>query len=155
SLADEPPAFETARAELEPMLAPQGLALAKVAARRSYRVRANWKLVWENNRECWHCHLGHPEYVRANYDTARDSESTRAELNGRADELRAKGLNVDHAGTGLATFPSPGRWWSASRTPNAPGFVTESDDGLPVGTPMGTYGSHDVGTLRSRVLPGF
>jgi len=36
-----------------------------------------------------------------------------------------------------------------------PGFVTESLDGSPVAPPMGSYGLHDVGTLRVRVLPGF
>ena len=39
-----------------------GLARAKVAAVRSYEVRANWKLVWENNRECWHCTVHHPQW---------------------------------------------------------------------------------------------
>jgi Rieske 2Fe-2S family protein len=155
SMASDPPPFATARADLERMLAHQGLDEAKVAARLRYQVRANWKLVWENNRECWHCHVGHPEYVRANYDTARDTEATRTELAARTHELLETGLEVDHAEIGLATFPSPGRWWSANRTPTVPGFVTESVDGSPVAPPMGSYGRHDVGTLRARVLPGF
>ena len=25
---------------------------------------ANWKLVWENNRECYHCSANHPELTR-------------------------------------------------------------------------------------------
>ena len=33
-------------------------------------VASNWKLVWENNRECWHCNANHPQYVKANYDNA-------------------------------------------------------------------------------------
>jgi len=155
STAAEPPAFEGARAELGPALAQQGLESARIAARREYVVEANWKLVWENNRECWHCHVGHPEYVRANYDTAAATPRTRAELDGRAGELRALGLESDHAETGLAPFPTPGRWWSANRTPTVPGFVTESLDGRPVAPVMGTYGRHDVGTLRVRLLPGF
>src|SRR5262249_20932841 len=152
--AESPFPFELARAELEPMLAPQGLEAAKVAARRTYRVEANWKLVWENNRECWHCHLGHPEYVRANYDAARGGEATVAEIERRAAQLRESGLSVDQAAVGLATSPSDGRWWSANRTPTVPGFVTESLDGRPVAPPVGAYGGHDVGTLRVRVLPG-
>jgi Rieske 2Fe-2S family protein len=155
SFADEPSSFAEAREDLERMLAPQGLDRARVAAVRTYTVDANWKLVWENNRECWHCHAGHREYVRANYDTASDDAHTRAELAGRTDELRRQGLEVDHASVGLATFPSPGRWWSANRTPNVPGYVTESLDGEPVAPPMGSYAGHDVGTLRSRIVPGF
>jgi Rieske 2Fe-2S family protein len=155
SLADEPASFAEARADLDRMLLPQGLAQARVAAVRRYTVGANWKLVWENNRECWHCHAGHHEYVRANYDTAGDNEDTRAELAERTAQLEAKGLEVDHASVGLATFPSPGRWWSANRTPNVPGFVTESLDGDPVAPPMGSYLGHDVGTVRSRIVPAF
>ena len=93
--------------------------------------------------------------MRANYDTARGSAATLAEIADRTAELRSKGLEVDHDDVGLAPFPSPARWWSANRTPTAPGFVTESLDGRPVAPPMGSYGDHDVGTLRSRVLPGF
>src|SRR2546422_3388218 len=28
-------------------------------------IRANWKLVVENSRECYHCGAGHPQYCRA------------------------------------------------------------------------------------------
>jgi Rieske 2Fe-2S family protein len=155
SAAAEPPSFEAAREELERMAAPQGLTGAKVAARRRYLVRANWKLVWENNRECWHCHVGHPDYIRANYDARADTGNTRAELAERAAELDRLGLASDHAEVGLAEFPSPGRWWAANRTPNVPGFVTESLDGRPVAPVMGDYPGHDAGTLRVRLLPGF
>src|SRR5262249_51231069 len=67
-LAETPPPFAGVRADLERELHAHELAHAAVAAKRSYVVEANWKLVWENNRECWHCHVGHPEYIRANYD---------------------------------------------------------------------------------------
>jgi len=137
------------------MLSPQGLSEARVAARRSYRIRANWKLIWANNRECWHCHVGHPDYVRANYDAAPDTPRVRAELEARTAELLSKGLLTDEPRVGILRFPTTDRWWSANRTPNAPGFVTESLDGLPVGPLMGAYDGHDVGTLRARVLPGF
>ena len=155
AIAGDAPPFGPCRAELEPMLAPQGLARAAIAARRSYLVEANWKLVWENNRECWHCHVGHPDYIAANYDARPDTESTRAELSGRAALLSELGLDANHTEVGLAPFPSAGRWWSTNRTPTVPGFVTESLDGRPVAPVMGDYPSHDVGTVRVRALPGF
>jgi len=155
SIATSPPSFEPVCADLERELGAHDLVSAKVAARRNYIVKANWKLIWENNRECWHCHLGHPEYVRANYDAAAGTANVEAELQLRVSELVAKGLSVDHAGVGLAEFPSEGRWWAVNRTPTASGFVTESLDGRPVAPPMGTYEEHDVGTVRARVLPGF
>ena len=57
----EPEPLGEAADELRRALAPQGLERARVAHRIDYEVRANWKLVWENNRECWHCHAGHPQ----------------------------------------------------------------------------------------------
>ena len=55
----------------------------------------------------------------------------------------------------LYCFPSPGRWWSANRTPLREGFVTESLDGRPVAPLMGDHTSYDVGTLRLRTVPNF
>jgi Rieske 2Fe-2S family protein len=54
-LAAEPLDFEPARELLATWARPQGLARAKVAKPIDYDIHANWKLVWENNRECWWC----------------------------------------------------------------------------------------------------
>lgn len=60
-LADEPPAdFDPKMAQVAPYLEPHNLAGAKVAAQVDIIEDANWKLVMENNRECYHCE-GHPE----------------------------------------------------------------------------------------------
>jgi Rieske 2Fe-2S family protein len=37
---------------------------AKVAFQSTIIEQANWKLVWENNRECYHCAANHPELIR-------------------------------------------------------------------------------------------
>lgn len=159
-LAAEPPPFEAASGALGSMLEPQGLERAKVAAVRHYTVRANWKLVWENNRECWHCAANHPQYVKANYDDAPlDDVHLRAQIAARAEAtsagLRVHGLTIDYQEAGMAPFPAPGRWWSINRTPLVPGWVTESMDGQPVAPRMGRYPTRDVGTLRMRTMPNF
>ncbi|MGB3187222.1 MAG: aromatic ring-hydroxylating dioxygenase subunit alpha [Ornithinimicrobium sp.] len=60
-LADEPPAdFDASMADVAAYLEPHNLAGAKVAAQVDIVEDANWKLVMENNRECYHCE-GHPE----------------------------------------------------------------------------------------------
>ncbi len=60
-LADEPPAdFDEVAHRVEPYLAPHQLRRAKVAAQVDLVEHGNWKLVMENNRECYHCE-GHPE----------------------------------------------------------------------------------------------
>ncbi|EFL26614.1 Rieske family iron-sulfur cluster-binding protein [Streptomyces himastatinicus ATCC 53653] len=68
-LADDPPAdFGEVAARIEPYLLPHRLRGAKVAARTDLVEDGNWKLVMENNRECYHCD-GHPELLRTFFPT--------------------------------------------------------------------------------------
>ncbi|MBB4683901.1 aromatic ring-hydroxylating oxygenase subunit alpha [Amycolatopsis jiangsuensis] len=61
-LAADPPAdFDDVAARITPYLAPHQLRTTKVAAQEDLIEHANWKLVMENNRECYHCEAGHPE----------------------------------------------------------------------------------------------
>ncbi len=159
-LAEELPPFAGAEQSLAAMLRPQGLDRAKVAAMRSYGVKANWKLVWENNRECWHCNANHPQYVKANYDNAPiDDPRLKREIETLAQaasaRLKAHGLAIDYQEAGMVRFPSPDCWWSVNRTPLVPGWVTESMNGQPVAPLMGDYPVSDVGTLRMRTMPNF
>ena len=63
-LAKDAPDFEAFRAQVTPYLAPHRLKDAKVAFDNTIVEKANWKLVWENNRECYHCSGNHPELCR-------------------------------------------------------------------------------------------
>src|SRR5690606_12011798 len=54
-LAQVPPAIADLASKLATYLAPSGLADAKVAFSSSIIEKGNWKLVIENNRECYHC----------------------------------------------------------------------------------------------------
>jgi glycine betaine catabolism A len=64
-LADEPPAdFDDVAMRIEPYLAPYELGRTKVAHQVDIIEQGNWKLVMENNRECYHCD-GHPELISA------------------------------------------------------------------------------------------
>ena len=129
-----------------------------------YDVEANWKLVWENNRECFHCVQCHPQYVKANFDVYEEeyaSAAVRAKISAAVERTAAKwvdeGIAVTHAHGGLAPFPDPDhdRWFAASRTVLAEGFETESMDGRRVAPLMGSYQHADVGVLRLRSLPNF
>ncbi len=63
-LADQPPAdFDEVVATVSPYLLPHQLHRTKVAAQVDLVEEANWKLVMENNRECYHCEGGHPELI--------------------------------------------------------------------------------------------
>ena len=63
-VAEEAPDFGAFRNLVEPYLAPHNIKDAKVAFESSIIEKGNWKLVWENNRECYHCAANHPELCR-------------------------------------------------------------------------------------------
>lgn len=65
SLAQEPPDFSKVMSDYGPYLKPYKIAQSKVAFKKSYELRTNWKLVVENFRECYHCGIAHPEYCSA------------------------------------------------------------------------------------------
>lgn len=68
-LDQEPPSFEPVRSLIEPYFAPHLLQEAKIAYEETIVERGNWKLVWENNRECYHCAGSHPELCRTYPET--------------------------------------------------------------------------------------
>jgi glycine betaine catabolism A len=64
-VAETPPPFEPFRTMVEPYLVPFDLANAVVAHRTVTVEQGNWKLVMENNRECFHCSGSHHELMRS------------------------------------------------------------------------------------------
>jgi len=164
SLAKEPMDFEAAYETIAPVVRPQGLTRAKVAKIMDFDIHANWKLVWENNRECYHCNVNHPQYIKANFDhyNADDTIDRIAEqlemVTARSEaKWASQGLAVTRTEAGLTEFPDPEHniWYSANRTPLVDGFVCESLDGQQVAPLMGDYTDPDVGTVRVRMLPNF
>jgi Rieske 2Fe-2S family protein len=63
-VAETAPEFEPLRRMVTPYFAPFDVANAKVAYESSIIEEGNWKLVLENNRECYHCAVSHPELCR-------------------------------------------------------------------------------------------
>jgi Rieske 2Fe-2S family protein len=164
SLAAAPPAFDGLRERFGSTAAAQGFDRARIAKVTEYEVEANWKLVWENNRECYHCVPCHPQYVRANFDVhdeAYASDAIRRKMAAAVerthDKWATQGIAITHPKGGLAPFPDPDRdtWYAADRTVLADGYETESMDGSRVAPLMGDYRDADVGVLRMRSMPNF
>ncbi len=63
-LAETPPDIGPMRELAIAYLAPHHLDQAKVAYESVIIEKGDWKLVWENNRECYHCVPNHPELCR-------------------------------------------------------------------------------------------
>jgi Rieske 2Fe-2S family protein len=163
SLSRDPIPFEAAHAVLDPLVRPQGLERARVAKRVDYLVNANWKLIWENNRECYHCNLNHPQYIKANFDHYNADDATprlREQMTAAAMRLETKwaeAAGTTHKETGMTLFPDAVQniWFSANRTPLVDGYLSETMDGALAAPLMGDYRDPDVGTLRMRTLPNF
>ena len=164
SLAKQAPDFAQAAECLAPLLKPQGFNQARVAKIVDYEIAANWKLVWENNRECYHCNVNHPQYIKANFDHYNADDTNDRIRNRIAAQVKRSeskwtdnGLAVSHKLTGMTKFPDAENniWFSANRTALVEGWMSESMDGRQVAPLMGDYKSPDVGTLRMRTLPNF
>ncbi|WP_192870593.1 aromatic ring-hydroxylating oxygenase subunit alpha [Phaeobacter piscinae] len=63
-LAHTAPDFDMFADIARPYLEPHDLGNAKVAFESTIIENGNWKLVWENNRECYHCAGNHPALCR-------------------------------------------------------------------------------------------
>jgi len=158
-LGERPGPLEEAADAIDAQLGPSVLAGARVAARRSWEVAANWKLIVENNRECLHCHGAHREYTRATWDVDRDLGRRQQGQRRAVDQLRRRleAAGLPTRGLGL-TSAMTGRWFRANRTPLADGFTSETLDGAPAAPPMGRYaraGLRDAGVARVTAWPSF
>ena len=164
SLSQNPPAIDDFLSTLSHYMEPYDMENTKVAIQTTLFEKANWKLVLENNRECYHCNIGHPQYIRANYDIHEEALASAAVLERIAQaaarsEARwaERGLAATHREGGLAPFPDPVNniWYSANRTLLAEGFHTESMDGRRVAPLLPGYDEEDVGVVRMRTMPNF
>ena len=151
----DPPDFEDAIRAIAPQLLLHRLEQAKVVGRDSYLVNANWKTIIENNRECYHCQVAHPEFMSANYDAGLPGD--RRNHDSRFEQKQAQSYRLWEA-MGLnprdVSFPN-GAWFRVSRFSLKDGFITESLDGQLVAPLMGDLPNADVGSLRIVGLPNF
>ena len=76
NLAENPVPFETVFAPLLGKFTHWNLPKLRSAKRIEYDVRANWKLIFENYSECYHCPLVHPALSKLTpYDSAENDLS--------------------------------------------------------------------------------
>jgi glycine betaine catabolism A len=94
-VAPEAPDFEAFRAAVTPFIEPHNLDNCKVAFESNLVEKGNWKLVFENNRECYHCDGAHPELLNSfmeNLAVAGVGGAESAELVAYWDRCEAAGL---------------------------------------------------------------
>jgi Rieske 2Fe-2S family protein len=159
-LSDDPPSIERARADIAERVAIYNLDRCKVAVQDSLIEHANWKLVMENNRECYHCDGNHPELLKSlttsgfgkglPEDEARAAEGERfdAGLERHHEEWRQAGLY-----THLVEFPDDS-WHRVVRLPLADGASSQTLDGKPASRlPICTHPGTDTSSLSVWTQP--
>ena len=146
-LSPSPPAFDAFAEAFAPMLAPHQLQRGKVAHEATLVERANWKLVMENARECYHCASNHPE-LALTFPVGRRSLSEAEQQDLTAD------FGARMAEQGLPIGPVEGPWWQAGRFALNEGNQSLTMDGRPcVARTIGRVGNGDVGSLRWALEP--
>lgn len=150
-LADNPPAINEFTTALEHYLAPYDVENLKVAVTSSIEEAANWKLVIENNRECYHCNGAHPELLNSlqEFDDSDDPRATPAyrELVAR----KQADWDAMQVPWQLTRIDRRNR---LTRTPLLNGAVSMTMDGKPACQRlMGRLTSADMGSLRILHLP--
>ena len=164
-LADNPPPFGRARADIAEQVGLYNLDKLKVAVQDNLIEPANWKLVMENNRECYHCDLNHPELLKSlsTYgfgkglpeDGAADVVDDAA-FDAMLDAQRAhwRDLGVFHE---LIEFPEEGGqtgWHRLARLPLDHGAVSQTLDGKPASRlPIWAHGLDEPSSLSVWTQP--
>ena len=94
-------------AEADELMAPFDIAHAKVAYTAEYDVAANWKLVWENSQECYHCNANHPEFIRTFDASALKDDGLSARVVSDDDRMQCGTFPLKRTATSLTMTGAP------------------------------------------------
>lgn len=151
SLAENPPSLDKYRAAVTPYIAPHQPDRTKVAYVSTIIENANWKLVIENNRECYHCAGNHPELLVTLVEFALpDDPLVKQQFQGLMDNAtrRWEANNLPHAPV------DGGREFRCIRLPFNEGAVSFTMDGKPACTKLlGDLTEPDLGSVRMFRVP--
>jgi len=151
-LADTPPEFDYFKNTVSPFIEPHQPARTKVACEISIIEKANWKLVIENNRECYHCEGNHPELLSSLTSFALPDDPTG---DGEFHDLMRR-KTADWDALGLPHRPADGRGkFRCIRLPFINSALTMSLDGELISRRLlGHLEDPDLGSVRMFHVPG-
>ena len=152
-LAEIAPPIEEFVAETARYLAPHDLENSKVAHESTIIEKGNWKLVWENNRECYHCAGNHPSLCRTFPEDPRaigndDSGQMAGLQESHTQRCEAAGAPSGYSISGLGD-------WRFVRTPLLDKAESYTMDGkVAVTKPNSSLPFRDAGALLKFKYPG-
>lgn len=145
--------FDEFLATLEEYMAPYDVENTKLAAESNMYEKANWKLVLENNRECYHCVGSHPELLNTilEWDDTNDPRAPQDFLDHYADQAAKwdeEGIPHEHRSFG------PGKRNRIVRMPLKKGTKVMTIDGEAGCKKMlGNIKNPELGSMRILHLP--
>jgi Rieske 2Fe-2S family protein len=142
TFAAQPLDFTRAQSALEGSAGLHGWAHARVAARRLYAIKANWKLAIENYMECYHCRPAHVEFSRRHVYARPAKQSARAEEAGRR-RAAALGIRIEDLDEYGLAAPAGSESVSVFRSALSDGVASATPDGAPIARLMGAFSAHD------------
>lgn len=151
SLADKPEPFGPFAEKAKSYIGIHDLENAKVAVESHIVEDANWKLVIENNRECYHCNGSHPELLNSliEFDDTTDPRATdefKALCAEKAEKWDKLGVPHHHIEEGLRN--------RIVRMPLLEGAVSMTIDGKRACKKLlGNIPDEDMGAMRFLHLP--
>ncbi|MEO9276127.1 aromatic ring-hydroxylating dioxygenase subunit alpha [Marinomonas sp. 5E14-1] len=138
---------------LETYMEPYDVENTKLAVESTMYERANWKLVIENNRECYHCVGSHPELIQTllEEDDTEDPRASKSFLELHADQAaKWDAEGIPHK---LKSFGEVQRN-RIVRMPLKKGTQVMTIDGLAACTKMlGRIKNRELGSMRILHLP--
>lgn len=150
-LADEAPDFDAFAAVAEPYLQIHDLRDAKIAHESSIIEKGNWKLVWENNRECYHCSGNHPALCRS---FPEDPSVTGIEDSGTPPHLLAHFERLETQGIPSRFVMADSKQYRLARMPLLTGAKSFTmDTQAAVNRPLGRVMDDTAGSLLKYHYP--
>ncbi len=149
-LAESPPDFDVVAADFEPYFVPYQFERCRIVHVERHTVRANWKLIAENFRECYHCDATHPEYCRTVADARIAANPRRGQVDpDQMAQWRALGLATHEVRFGAD------RQHHISRYPLMPGFESWTLNGKSAAPLMGAQGGRHGSLVGAVLYPNF
>ena len=151
-LAENPPEFDRLGGFMDDYVGASGLSDAKVAFSSTIVEQGNWKLVIENNRECYHCGGSHPSLCRSYSDNPL--MTVMEGPNAASPEILAHWDRCDKAGVPARFVNQADMQWRLARVPlldNAESFTMSTK--AAVARRMGTMPWNDAGSLMFYHFP--
>ena len=145
--------FEAMAEDLEPFVALHRLEDTRIVHREVYPTAANWKLVVDNFRECYHCVPSHPEYTMVNaYVRAGDKDL--GSYGPVVRQWEKQTVTLGHpVGQGDGAHSDRRQPYGFWRQPIRDGYVTLSEDGKPVAPLLGDLKHWDGGETAFTLGP--